>query len=504
MDGVGVAPPSPGNAVTLANTPNLDKYWPLYPHTYLEAAGIHVGLPTGIDGNSEVGHISMGAGKILYQDLPRIDNAIKNKSFFDNPVLKDAFAHARENKGQIHVMGIVGAGKVHGSMDHLTALIEMAKKEGADPDKFFIHVFTDGRDSPPDISDKIIQKVDDECIRLRMGRVVSMMGRYYAMDRDRRWERTQAAYELITQGKGHIVVDREKYIQESYAAGKTDEFIEPTVLLANKADSPKKVNPGDSIIFFNYRPDRAIQLARAFVEEKFAGWERPEIDNLYFVAMAQYGDNFPPNIAFPPEKMTEYFGKVISENKLKQLRISESEKFAHVTYFFNVGSREVMPGETWVEIPSPKDVSTYDQKPEMSQRWCTDVLLEKLESDGYDFALINFAGPDMVGHTGVIDAAIKAMEVCDECVGRIIEKVLGMGGAVVITADHGNAEEMLDLQTGEPDTKHSVNQVPVIIIQNGLEARELTVGNLADIAPTLLALMGIEKPPEMTGRNLLA
>lgn len=504
MDGVGVAPPSPGNAVTLANTPNLDKYWPRYPHTFLEAAGIHVGLPAGIDGNSEVGHISMGAGKILYQDLPRIDNAIQNESFFDNPTLKAAFEHATENNGSVHVMGLVGTGKVHASVDHLNAIIKMGAKMRFNPDKFFVHAFTDGRDSPTDIAADIIRQINDECIRQRMGRVVSMMGRYYAMDRDRRWERTKLAYELLVEGKGHVVANVDKFVEESYKGGKSDEFIEPTVILANKNDSPKLVQSGDSVIFFNFRPDRAIQLTRAFQDDDFVGWNRSRLDNLYFVGMAQYGKKLPENQAFPPERMENYFGKILSDHKMTQLRVAESEKFAHVTYFFNVGNREVLPGETWIEIPSPKDVATYDQKPAMSQRWCTDVLLEKLEKGGFDFGLINFAGPDMVGHTGVIDAAIEAMEVCDESIGRIVEKVLGMGGAVMITADHGNAEEMLDLQTGEPDTKHSVNQVPVIIIQKGLAPRELTVGSLADVAPTMLGLLGIEQPAEMTGRNLLA
>ncbi len=503
MDGVGVAAPGPGNAVTGAQTPNLDKLWPQYPHTYLEAAGINVGLPQGVDGNSEVGHMTMGAGKIIFQDLPRIDNSIMNGSFLENPVLKAAFSHAKKHKSSIHVIGLVGTGKVHASVDHLFSIIKMATKERADPDKFFVHAITDGRDSAPQISTEVIERVNGECIRMRMGRVVSMIGRFFAMDRDRRWERTEMAYKLYTEGKGHIVSDPEKVIKNTYKQGKSDEFIEPTVLLIPGQDQPVVVKDNDAIIFFNFRADRAIQLTTAFTVGDFAGFERKQLQNLFFVGMTQYATDLPKQVAFSPEIAENYLGKVLSDRKITQLRIAESEKFAHVTYFFNSGHQETLPGATHIEVPSPKEVSTYDQKPEMSQRWVTDVLIEKLSTGKFDFAVINLAGPDMVGHTGVIEATVQSMQVCDECVGRIVDFVLPLGGAVIITADHGNAEEMLDLQTGEPDTKHSVNPVPVIICQQDLEPRELLVGNLADIAPTILGLMGVEKPAEMTGRDLL-
>lgn len=504
MDGVGVARPSEGNAVTSANTPNLDKYWPLYPHTYLEASGVQVGLSQGIDGNSEVGHMAMGAGKIIFQDLPRIDNAIQNNSFFQNPVLIQAFEHAEKNNSSVHLLGLVGTGKVHSSMDHLFALLKFAKERNFDPDKLFIHAVSDGRDSPSQIVLDILDKIQSECIRMRIGRVVSLMGRFYGMDRDNRWERTQLAYELLTTGKGHVLVDLPTAIADSYKQGKTDEFIEPSVLLLDSNDKPHIVQSNDSVIFFNFRPDRARQITSAFVEEDFSGFARDKIDNLFFVTLTEYRKDLDVEVAFPPESSENFLGKVLSDNKLRQLRLAESEKFAHVTYFFNAGHETPMPGEDRIEVPSPKDVPTYDLKPEMSMIWLTDVTLEKIEKGGYDFILVNFAGPDMVGHTGVIDAAIKSMEITDECIGRIVEKTLEIDGAVIITADHGNAEEMIDLQTGEPDTKHSVNPVPVIIIQKDIEARELTVGNLADIAPTVLAIMGIEKPAEMTGRNLLS
>lgn len=503
MDGVGVAAPGPGNAVTLADTPNLDKYWPLYPHTYLEASGINVGLPQGIDGNSEVGHMALGSGKIIFQDLPRIDNSISNETFFQNPEFKAAFAHAKKNKSNVHVIGLVSTGKVHASIDHMYAMIKMASKEGCDPDSFFIHAITDGRDAPPKTAADTLDKITAECLRLRMGRVVSMVGRYFAMDRDRRWDRIELAYRMLTEGKGNIVTDPNKLIQATYAQGKTDEFIEPTLILLDSNDKPVSVKDGDAVIFLNFRPDRAIEITQAFVDDQFSGFERTQLKDTYFVGMTEYEVGFPKHVAFPPEEMENYLGKVLSDNKLKQLRLAESEKFPHVTYFFNAGHQGILPGEVQIEVPSPKDVSTYDQKPEMSQKWVTDVLLQKIDTGEFDFIVVNFAGPDMVGHTGVIEATIKSMEVADECLGRIVEKVLAIGGTVIITADHGNAEEMLDLQTGEPDTKHSVNPVPVIIIQNDLQPRELLVGNLADVAPTILGLLGIEKPAEMTGRNLL-
>ncbi|MBL8015327.1 MAG: 2,3-bisphosphoglycerate-independent phosphoglycerate mutase [Candidatus Doudnabacteria bacterium] len=504
MDGVGVAGPGPGNAVTSANTPNLDKFWPEYPHTYLEAAGINVGLPQGVDGNSEVGHMTMGAGKIIFQDLPRIDNSISNGSFFANPELKSAFAHAKKHKSNVHVIGLVSSGKVHASLDHLNAVIKMASQEGCDPDCFFVHAITDGRDSSPKTSKEYLEKITAECSRFRMGRIASVVGRYFAMDRDQRWERIEVAYRMLTEGKGNIVTDISKMIDTSYAQGKTDEFMEPALIVLHANDQPVMIHNNDAVIFTNFRPDRAIELTRAFVEDDFIGFERDKLENLFFVGLAEYDKGLPEHVAFPPEEMENYLGKVLSDNKLKQLRVAESEKFPHVTYFFNAGHQTILPGEVHLEVPSPKDISTFDQKPEMSQRWVTDILLQKLDTQEFDFALINFAGPDMVAHTGVIEATIKSMEVVDECMGRIIEKVLSMNGAVILTADHGNAEEMLNLQTGEPDTKHSVNPVPVIIIQKDLKPRELLVGNLSDIAPTILALLGLEKPAEMTGRNLLA
>jgi 2,3-bisphosphoglycerate-independent phosphoglycerate mutase len=503
MDGVGVAPQGPGNAVMLANTPSLDRLWPNYPHTYLEASGLHVGLPPGTDGNSEVGHMTMGSGRIIYQNLPRIDNSIANGSFYQNPTIKSAFDHAKKYNSKVHIMGIVGTGLVHGSVDHLLALIKFAVQEKANPDRVFIHAFTDGRDSTPNAAEEVLDKIEAFCYQKRMGRLATIVGRAYAMDRNRNWEKTKIAYDLLTLGKGKIVTNYKKAVQDSYNNKIFDEYIDPIAIVIND-DEPVKIEENDAVIFFNFRPDRAVQLDMAFEDEKFAGFQRELIKNLFFVGMADYENGFPRKLAFPQEKVLTPLGKVLSKNGLKQLRISESEKFPHVTYFFNGQNKEIYPGETWLEVPSPKDVPTYDKKPEMSQKLVTDVLLEKIQKDDYDFILVNFAGPDMVAHTGIIDAAVKAMEVCDQCVGRIVDEVLKKDGAVIITADHGNCEEMIDLQTGEADTKHSTNPIPFIVIKNGLNGREIPVGGLADVSPTILGLLGIETPAEMTGRDLLS
>jgi len=502
MDGVGVAPPGEGNAVTLADTPNLDRLWPNYPHTYLEASGLNVGLPQGTDGNSEVGHMTLGAGKVIFQNLPRIDNAIVNGSFFENPLLKSAFSHAKKNNGTVHLMGLVGTGFVHASVEHLYALIKMAGEEKMKSDRVAIHVFTDGRDSPPDAAIDCIEKIEAVCIQRRVGKLASIVGRAYSMDRNRNWARTKIAYDMLVNSKANRVKDWKKAIKESYDKKVTDEYIDP--IMIDYDGEVYKVEDGDSIIFFNFRPDRAVQLTMAFEDSEFKEFETTKYKDLYYVGMTDYENGYPHNKAFPLEKVSSPMGKILSDHGLKQLRLAESEKFPHVTYFFNGANKDIYPLETWLEVPSPKDVATYDKKPEMSQKWVTDVLVEKLKTDEYDFMLINYAGPDMVAHTGIIGATKIAMETCDECIGRLIQEVLKKDGAVIITSDHGNAEELIDLKTGNPDTKHSTNQVPVVIVKNGLQGRELTVGGLSDIAPTILRLMGLEIPPEMTGRDLLA
>jgi 2,3-bisphosphoglycerate-independent phosphoglycerate mutase len=503
MDGVGVAPQGPGNAVMMANTENLDKLWPLYPHTYLESSGLHVGLPPGTDGNSEVGHMTMGSGRVIFQNLPRIDNAINNNSFFQNPVIKEAMDFVKKNHSKLHIMGLVGNGLVHGSVEHLLSIVKFCVQEKVDPDSVFIHAFTDGRDSAPKSAIDVLEKIESFCIQKKMGRIASIVGRAYAMDRNRNWARTKIAYDLLTIGKGKKVTNYKKAIEESYQNNILDEYLDPIAICPNN-EEPVIVQKDDAIIFFNFRPDRAVQLTMAFEDSNFEGFQREQIKDVYFVGMVDYENGFPKNKAFPPEKVLTPLGRVLSDAGLKQLRIAESEKFPHVTYFFNGQNREIYPGETWLEVPSPKDVATYDQKPEMSQKLVTDVLIDKIEKDDFDFILVNFAGPDMVAHTGVVDAAVKAMEVCDQCVGRIVEAVLKKDGVVIINADHGNCEEMVDLQNGQSDTKHSTNPVPFILIKNGLVGRELPVGGLADVAPTIIKLLGLEVPAEMTGRDLLS
>lgn len=503
MDGVGVAAPSSGNAVTLANTPNLDQYWPKYPHTYLEAAGLHAGLPVGTDGNSEVGHMTLGAGKVIFQNLPRIDNAIMNGSFYHNINVEKAFEHARNHKSNIHVIGIVGTGLVHGSVDHLFAIIKFAVEQKVHPDRLFLHLFTDGRDSSLNSAIDIIEKVESFLFQKRMGRIASIIGRSYAMDRNRNWSKTKVAYDMLTQAKGKIVKNWRKAIEDSYAKNIYDEYLEPIILVDVKEDEAVRIKDNDTIFFYNFRPDRAVQLTMAFEDEEFKGFEREQLKNIFFLGMVDYEHGFPRKVAFGPEKVLSPMGKIISDAGLKQLRIAESEKFPHVTYFFNGQNKNIYPGETWLEVPSPKEVPTYDLKPEMSQKWLAEIVVDKIVQDKYDFILVNFAGPDMVAHTGNIDATVRAMEACDWAVGRIVDIVLRKGGAVFITADHGNAEEMIDLQTGDVDTKHSTNPVPFLAIKKDLEGRELPVGGLADVAPTILSIMGLTPPPEMTGRNLL-
>lgn len=503
MDGVGVAPPGPGNAITLANTSNLDKYWPKYPHGTVEAAGLYVGLPEGSDGNSEVGHVTMGAGKIILQDLPRIDNSIKTEAFMQNPHILEAIHHAKQNKSDLHFMGLVGDGIVHSSYNHLVNLIKLAVEQKCDPDKVFIHAFTDGRDSAPDAGLEVLEKLEAYCFQKKMGRIVSITGRAYAMDRNKNWDRTKKAYDMLTEGTGFKFGTWQEALKKYYSQNISDEYVEPTHILSDGESDPVIIKPGDAVIFFNFRPDRAQQLTRAFEDENFPGWQRKILNELFFVGFTDYKAGFPKKKAFPPEEITNPLGKVISDLGLTQFRIAESEKFPHVTYFFDGGTGIEFNGVDKLEIPSPEDVETYDQKPTMSQDWITAKLIEQIEQNSHNFYLINFAAPDMVGHTGNIEAAVVAMNNCDENIGKIVDSALKKNGAVIITADHGNAEEMINLQNGEVDTKHSVNQVPMLIIKEGLPRIEMPVGNLADVAPTILGLMGIEIPAEMTGRDLL-
>lgn len=536
LDGWGIAPKGAGNAMSAANTPNINSLTASYPHTQLQAAGEAVGLPKGEAGNTETGHLNLGAGKIVYQDLARINMSIADGSFFENPVLKGAITNAKTNNTKLHLMGLVGAGGVHSNLEHLFALMVMAKKAGLTD--VYLHLFTDGRDSPPTSSMVYINKIREIIAKEGVGKIATLIGRYWAMDRDRRWDRTAKAYFALTKGEGNLVKTPEEAIQMSYQAGKTDEFIEPAIMTDETGKPVSLISDNDTIIFFNFRIDRPRQLAAAFIVKDFSDqslalefdpyleryaktslvsrvqqyqkiFERgASLNNLYFATMTEYSKSLVEagaKVAFAPEKIEIPLGRILSEANLRQLKLAESEKERFVTYYFNGLRENAFPGEERIIIPSP-NVPTYDQKPEMSVREITEAFLSKVTNDiPYSFILINFANPDMVGHTGSIGPTVKALEVVDECVGKIANTVLTYGGTLLLTGDHGNAEELINLKTGQIDTEHSVNPVPFIAVSSALTGKSAFVqsGILADIAPTILALLGLNKPETMTGRNLL-
>ncbi len=526
LDGWGIAPPGPGNAVTLAKIPNFNKFWAAFPHTQLTASGEAVGLPHGEDGNSETGHLNLGAGQIVFQDLPRINLAIADGSFYQIPAFKEVTEYVRQNNSSLHLLGLVGSGGAHSSLGHLFALLRFAAQEGLK--KVWLHLFTDGRDSPPTSAFVFLNQIQMATEKIGVGRIATLIGRYYAMDRDLRWERTQKAYELLVEGKGEKVDSLKAAIQKSYGEGKTDEFIEP--LVVNKEGL---IKDNDGIIFFNFRIDRPRQLTKAFVLPDFEKlkitratfdpyaeryglklYQAPEgtttfqrkkvLKNLFFVTMTEYEKGLPTKIAFPPEIVKIPLARVIAENNLRQFHISETEKERFVTYYFDGQREKPFPNEDWVEIPSPK-VATYDLKPEMSAFEVTQEVLKRLPELNYHLTVINYANPDMVGHTGVISAGIKACEAVDECLGKVVNYVFNSGGVCVITADHGNVEEMIDPLTGGVDTKHSVNPVPFLVVSRhfGSSGRFLKEGILADVAPTILSIMGLSKPDLMTGQSLM-
>ncbi|MFW5702587.1 MAG: 2,3-bisphosphoglycerate-independent phosphoglycerate mutase, partial [Candidatus Dojkabacteria bacterium] len=467
------------------------------------AAGTNVGLPHGTDGNSEVGHINIGAGKVVFQDLPRIDNAITSGSFFENDKFIKAIETVKQNGSKLHLIGLVGNGEVHSSISHLFSLIKLAADRAVQPDQLLVHVFTDGRDSPPKAALDTLDQLQSELFRRKIGRIATIVGRYYAMDRDERWERTKSAYDLITKAEAkYKTKDWQAAIKEMYAQGKYDETLE-SIAIPEQNGGFHTVTGQDAMLFFNFRPDRAVQLTMAFEANDFSGFEREKITGLYFSGFTEYEKGYPRNVAFPPEVITESIGKVISDNGFPQLRIAESEKFPHVTYFLDGGREEIFPGEDRIEVPSPKDVATYDQKPEMSAYLVTDLLVNKIKTANYKFIVVNYANTDMVAHTGMLQETIKSVEIVDECLGRIVDAAFEKDGTVFVSADHGNAEELIDLRTGEVDTKHSINPVPFMAINKSLGPGEMSVGILADIAPTLLTHMGIEVPADMSGRNLL-
>ncbi|RLF44829.1 MAG: 2,3-bisphosphoglycerate-independent phosphoglycerate mutase [Thermoplasmata archaeon] len=487
LDGWGHTTKRIGNAIYYASTPNFDEFWRKYPHTILEASGEAVGLPTGQMGNSEVGHLNIGAGRIVYQEATKILMAIKDGSFFENKVLKEAMEKAR--KSRLHLMGLIGDGGVHAMMEHLYALLEMAKMHGIR--EAYIHCFLDGRDTPPKSAKKYLEEMEEKIDEIGIGKIASIVGRYFAMDRDKRWERTKKAYDVLVKGEGRIVKNAIEGIEKAYASGETDEFVQPTVI-----EGMPRIGDGDVVIFFNFRPDRGRQLTKAFIDKNFDAFSTVPL-KVHFVTLTKYDKNFDNPAAFETEDITNTFGEVISKHGLKQLRIAETEKYAHVTYFFNGGREEPFKGEDRCLIPSPK-VATYDLKPEMSAYEVTADVIKRIESRKYDVIVLNYANPDMVGHTGIWEATLKALKAVDDCLGKVVKKVLQHDGIAIITADHGNAEEMFE--NGKPKTAHTSNPVPFILV--GIEAK-LRKGVLGDIAPTMLELLDIEKPREMTGKSLI-
>lgn len=532
LDGWGIAPPGPGNAISLSHLTNIPNYWNNYPHTELTASGISVGLPEGEDGNTETGHINIGAGRIVYQDLPRINMAISDGSFYKNEAFLGAVKYASQHNSNIHLMGLLSDSGVHANRDHLYSILTLIKQQGGQP-QVFLHLFTDGRDSPPTAAKRFISEVEVKCQALGIGNIATIMGRYYGMDRDNRWERTEKAYKALTEPAERRAPSAIAAIDAAYKEGKTDEFIDPTVITGKSGSVLPRIKNHDVVIFYNYRIDRPRQLTRAFVQPDFEERglttsfdpyavkyfhkhmveadtrSRPfkrsvVLPDIYFVTMTEYERNLPCIVAYPPQPAAQTLSSVFSDLALSQLHASETEKERFVTYYFNGLRETALPGEDHLIVPSPK-VATYDLKPEMSAEELTQKLVSRISLDIYSFIVVNFANPDMVAHTGNISAAIRACEVVDGCVKSLVSAVLAAGGACVITADHGNVEEMLGAN-GEMDTEHSTYPVPFIMIAQSLSnyPHHLPKGKLADIAPTILSYLKLTIPVAMTGKNLLA
>lgn len=498
LDGFGLSDKIEGNAVKAAYKPNIDYYFNNYYKTSLGASGMSVGLPEGQMGNSEVGHLNIGAGRIIYQELTRITKEIEEKNFFKNPVLLGAMENAKKNGSALHLMGLLSDGGVHSHNSHLKALIKMAKENCVQ--KVFIHCFMDGRDVPPKSGEGFLKDLENFLREEGIGSIATIMGRYYAMDRDKRWERVNLAYNAIVSGIGEEAYSSEEAIERSYSDNKTDEFVLPTVILKDKKPTGKIEN-NDSVIFFNFRPDRAREITRAINDKVFDGFKRETL-NLYYVTMTQYDATLENvHVAYSPQTIFNTLGEYLSKEGKKQLRIAETEKYAHVTFFFNGGVEAPNKDEDRALIPSPK-VATYDLKPEMSAYEVTEEALKRIEMDKYDCIILNFANPDMVGHTGVFEAAKSAIEAVDTCLGKIIKKILELDGTVFITADHGNSEQMVEYGTDNPMTAHTTNRVPFVYVSK--DTKELRDGGiLADIAPTMLSVMQLKVPEEMTGKSLI-
>ena len=501
LDGYGLNEKTEGNAIAMANTPVMDKLMAEYPFVKGNASGLAVGLPDGQMGNSEVGHMNIGAGRIIYQDLTRITKDIEDGTFFENKVLLQAIENCKKNNSDLHLWGLLSDGGVHSHNSHLYGLLEMAKKNGLE--NVYVHAFLDGRDTPPASGKDYVQQLEDKMKEIGVGKIASLSGRYYAMDRDNNWDRVKLAYDSLVTGEGVKATDAVKAVEDSYANDKTDEFVLPTVITTENGKPLSVVKENDSVIFFNFRPDRAREITRAFCDDKFTGFERDFL-KLTYVCFKDYDETIPNKlVAFEKEEIKNTFGEFLAAHGKKQLRLAETEKYAHVTFFFNGGVEDPNVDEFRLLVNSPKDVATYDLKPEMSAPEVGMDLVEAIKSDKYDVIVINFANPDMVGHTGVIPAAVKAVERVDSLVGDAVQAVKDVDGVLFICADHGNAEKMIDYETGAPHTAHTTNPVPFILVNADPSWKLREGGCLADIAPTLIEVMGMEQPKEMTGKSLI-
>ena len=498
LDGFGINENDNANAIKIANTPNIDRLMKTCPTCKMYTSGLNVGLPDGQMGNSEVGHTNIGAGRIVYQELTRITKSIEDGDFFSNPEFVKAIEYCKEHNSKLHIMGLLSDGGVHSHIRHLYALLELAKRK--DFENVYVHCFMDGRDTPPSSGETYITELESKMKEKGVGKIATISGRFYSMDRDKRWQRIEKAYRALVYGEGEKATSAITAIEDSYQKDVFDEFMLPTVIM-NGNEPVAKIEKNDAVIFFNYRTDRAREITRTLVDKDFNEFEANKDLNLFYVCMTTYDETMPNVVvAFKQEDLKNTFGEYVSNQGLKQLRIAETEKYAHVTFFFNGGKEEQYEGEDRILVPSPK-VETYDMKPEMSAYEVTEKLLDAINSKKYDTIILNYANPDMVGHTGNLEAAVKAVETVDECVGKVVEAVEAQNGVLIITADHGNIEQMVDYKTGEPHTAHTTNPVPLMLV--GMENVKLRDGILADLAPTMLDIMNLEKPEEMTGETLI-
>ncbi|HEX6810347.1 MAG TPA: 2,3-bisphosphoglycerate-independent phosphoglycerate mutase [Planctomycetota bacterium] len=501
LDGFGEAPPGPGNAISRAEPGFWNDLRQKWPWTTLQASGEDVGLPCGLMGNSEVGHLNIGAGRIVYQEITRIDREIREGRFQQNDALRSAVEHGNRGGGALHLFGLVSDGGVHSSDQHLHALLRLCKQQGLTGDRVVLHAFLDGRDTPPRSAQLFVERVEAWMRELGTGRIGTVIGRYWAMDRDKRWDRVQKAYDALTLGRGHVAATAQAAIAAAYARNEGDEFVLPTVV---GSPDRSRVQTGDAVIFFNFRTDRARQLTEAFVSRDFTGFPRASVPVLHFATMTRYREDFPCPVAYAPQNLDGIFPQIVSEAGLSQLRIAETEKYAHVTFFFSGGDENEYRGERRLLVPSPK-VATYDLQPEMSAGPVTDALLHELGNNRPDVAILNLANADMVGHTGIMPAAVKAVQTIDQCLSRIVPAYLKLGGTVAITADHGNVEMMIDPETGQPHTAHTTNPVPFVVCGDAVRGKRLrSGGRLCDIAATLLPILGLQRASSMEGVDLLA